>query len=179
MTWSPALRHSDLLRQVGAQAQKARPRTSRFPTINPSLISIQTRSLYIGRNSDWCLFRTMKCYTLQTSPSKDDDSWRFSVPQEALLPPRKSKGIFGKFIKFTPQAITFEMANLPSNRILHSDDPSKFILLSFGDLRFPEANLKASGEYIARLMKAGLFLNNIQYRFYHHSNSQLVRLRLH
>jgi hypothetical protein len=121
----------------------------------------------------------MKCYTLQTSPSKDDDSWRFSVPQEALLPPRKSKGIFGKFIKFTPQAITFEMANLPSNRILHSDDPSKFILLSFGDLRFPEANLKASGEYIARLMKAGLFLNNIQYRFYHHSNSQLVRLRLH
>jgi regulator of nonsense transcripts 1 len=120
----------------------------------------------------------MTPYTLQTNPSKDDDTWRYSVPQEVLLPRPKSKGTCGKFIKFTAQAITFEMTELPHNRVLHGDDPAKFILLSFGDLRFPEANLRATSDYIARLMKAGLFLNNIQYRFYHHSNSQLVCLLL-
>ncbi|KAJ6509835.1 RNA-directed RNA polymerase [Mycena vulgaris] len=113
--------------------------------------------------------------TLRASPTKDDDSWRFFVPQQALLPPRNAREplLFGKFIKFTAEAITFEMQKLPSNRILQSDDRSKFILLSFGGLRFPETPIKATGDYISRLLKAGLFLNGIQYRFYHHSNSQL------
>ncbi|KAJ7754189.1 RNA-directed RNA polymerase [Mycena maculata] len=113
--------------------------------------------------------------TLRATPTKDDDSWIFSVPQDALRPPRNAKEplVFGKFIKFTATAITFEMLRLPDNRILQSDDRSRFILLSFGDLRFPETPIKATGEYISRLLKAGLFLNRIQYRFYHHSNSQL------
>ncbi|KAJ7155081.1 RNA-directed RNA polymerase [Mycena filopes] len=112
---------------------------------------------------------------LRHRPTKDDNSWTFTVSQEALLPPRNAKEplSYGKLIKFTAEAITFKMQRLPSNRILQSDDRSKFILLSFGDLRFPETPIKATGEYISRLLKAGLFLNNIQYRFYHHSNSQL------
>jgi regulator of nonsense transcripts 1 len=115
---------------------------------------------------------------LREKPTKDDDSWRFFIPQEALLPPRNAKDplLYGKFIKFTADAITFDMQRLPSNRILQSDDRSKFILLSFGDLRFPEMPIKATGDYISRLFKTGLFLNGIQYRFYHHSNSQLVGL---
>ncbi|KAJ7022448.1 RNA-directed RNA polymerase [Mycena alexandri] len=113
--------------------------------------------------------------TLQDRPTKDDDSWRFTLPQEALLPPRNAKDplSYGKFIKFTAEKIAFDMQRLPNNRILQSDDRSKFVLLSFGDLRFPETPIKATGDYIARLLKAGLFLNGIQYRFYHHSNSQL------
>ncbi|KAK7059945.1 Rna-directed rna polymerase [Favolaschia claudopus] len=113
--------------------------------------------------------------TLRANPSPEDDSWRFNVPHERLLPPRNAKDpqLYGKLIKFTADAITLDMQRLPSNRILQTDDRSKFILLSFGDLRFHETPIKTTGEYMSRLFKAGLFLNGVQYRFYHHSNSQL------
>ncbi|TFK70694.1 RNA-directed RNA polymerase [Pluteus cervinus] len=111
--------------------------------------------------------------TLRESPGKDDDSWIFTVPPQALTVPPGRKGIHGKFIKFAANGITFHMEKFPSNRILHADDPTKFILLSFGDLRFPETGLRTVAEYISRLMETGLILNGIQYRFYHHSNSQL------
>jgi regulator of nonsense transcripts 1 len=45
-------------------------------------------------------------------------------------------------------------------------------------LRFPDSFLRVTGDYIVRLMKDGLFLNGVQYRFYHHSNSQLARVYL-
>jgi hypothetical protein len=111
--------------------------------------------------------------TLRDNPTKDDDSWQFSVPPETLVPSRRHPE-YGKFIKFSDKSITLNMEQMPSNRILHGDDPSKFILVSFSDLRFQEASIKVTADYINRLMKAGLFLNGIQYRFYHHSNSQLV-----
>lgn len=124
----------------------------------------------------------MNHFTLQKSPKPEDTSWDFSVPAGALPPPRNPSPnkISGKMINFTGEAITIQIAPFPSNRILHGDDPSKFILASFGDLRFPDTPLKVTADYIARLMKAGLFLridrgNSVQYRFYHHSNSQLVR----
>src|SRR6266576_3699986 len=66
------------------------------------------------------------------------------------------------------------MEQFSSNRILRSDDPSKFIRVSFGGLRFPDLSIRITSEYISRFMKNGLFLNGKQYRFYHHSNSQLV-----
>lgn len=117
-------------------------------------------------------------HVLQAKPSKDDEKWKYTVPAEALAPPRrKTKDFFGgKCIRFSTQEITLQIDNFPSNRILTSDDPSQFILMSFSDLRFPEAPLRATGEYISRLMQAGLFLNGVEYRFYHHSNSQLVCL---
>ncbi|KAF7338901.1 Rna-directed rna polymerase [Mycena sanguinolenta] len=117
----------------------------------------------------------MSPITLRVKPLKDDDSWRFAVSQEDLLPPRNAKQplLYGKLIKFTADAITLNIQPLPNNRILQTDDRSKFILLSFGDLRFPETPIKITGDYISRLFKAGLFLNGVQYRFYHHSNSQL------
>ncbi|KAK7050249.1 RdRP-domain-containing protein [Favolaschia claudopus] len=118
---------------------------------------------------------TMPPTTLRENPSPEDDSWRFNVPQERLLPPRNAKDpqLYGKLIKFNADAITLDMQRLPSNRILQTDDRSRFILLSFGDLRFHETPIKITGEYMSRLFKAGLFLNGMQYRFYHHSNSQL------
>jgi hypothetical protein len=119
----------------------------------------------------------MPPYTLRNDLSEQDDSWRFTLPERELRTPKriKPKAIYGKIVKFTVEAITLEMTQLPNNRILQDDDPSKFILASFYGLRFPEAGAKATKEYINRLMKAGFFLNNVQYRFYHHSNSQLVR----
>lgn len=55
---------------------------------------------------------------------------------------------------------------LNSNRILRFDDPRQFVRVSFGSLRFPDTSIRVTAE-------KGLFLNGIQYRFYHHSSSQL------
>ena len=114
---------------------------------------------------------------LQENPPADQKQWIFNVVPE-LLRPRKtgkaSEKIHGKRITFTATAITLEIGELSNNRILQDDDPSKFIAVSFGTLRFPNSFLRVTGEYIQRLMAAGLYLNGIQYRFYHHSNSQLV-----
>lgn len=134
-------------------------------------------------NTDSCRRKIVGCpqlevkYTLpmkiilQQNPPHDQEAWNFNVPQNALYTARPG---FGKCIKFTAEAITLDINQLGNNRILQEDDASKFISVSFGDLRFPDSFLRVTGEYIGRLMKAGLFLNGVQYRFYHHSNSQLV-----
>lgn len=114
----------------------------------------------------------MAPYVLQESPKKDDTTWVFTVPENTL----RSRPSYGKLITFTAEKLTIQIAKFPENRILRGDDPSKFILLSFGNLRFPDSSIREGGEYIERLCKAGLFLNGVQYRFYHHSNSQLVCL---
>ena len=118
---------------------------------------------------------TMKTILLE-NPPPDQDEWKFHVPEHQLEPRRPAKvgKIFGKRITFSATAITLEIGELPNNRILQDDDPSKFIAVSFGGLRFPDSFLRVTGEYIQRLMRVGLYLNGTQYRFYHHSNSQLV-----
>lgn len=128
----------------------------------------------------------MAPHTLREKALKDDDTWNFTVPQNALKIPPNRSGIYGKLISFTSRTtgspetsnttITIQMQKFPENRIIRSDDTSKFILVSFAmnSLRWPETTLRASADYISRMMKAGLFLNGVQYRFYHHSNSQLV-----
>jgi len=117
----------------------------------------------------------MKSYILKEHPPPDQEEWRYQLPYDALVSLRRDR-IIGKSIKFTAEAITLQMnERLPSNRILQTDDPSKFILALFSDLRFPDSSMRVTTDYINRLMKTGLFLNGIQYRFYHHSNSQLVR----
>ena len=122
------------------------------------------------------LHREMKT-TLLENPPVDQKEWKFVVPPDRLRPrnpARAAERIYGKRITFTATAITLEIGELSNNRILQDDDPSKFIAVSFGGLRFPETFLRVTGEYIQRLMEAGLYLNGTQYRFYHHSNSQLV-----
>lgn len=91
----------------------------------------------------------------------------------ATIPRIRRQGM-GKHISFSPQAITLDVILFPSNRILQSDDLSKFILASFENLRFPDNPPSVGREYMLRLFQAGLFLNGVQYRFYGHSNSQLV-----
>jgi hypothetical protein len=116
----------------------------------------------------------MKSYILQKNPPADQNSWQYQLPNDALISLKRDR-IIGKSIKFTAEAITLHMDDhLPSNRILQTDDPSKFILALFSDLRFLDSSMRVAMDYISRLMKAGFFLNGIQYRFYHHSNSQLV-----
>ncbi|KAJ3528070.1 hypothetical protein NMY22_g9549 [Coprinellus aureogranulatus] len=77
-------------------------------------------------------------------------------------------------ITFSDQGIVLDTDKISSNRILHADDPTKFILLGVKrSFRFPDHPPKITTEYLVRFFKAGLFLNNVQYRFYHHNNSQL------
>ncbi|OBZ65910.1 ATP-dependent helicase upf1 [Grifola frondosa] len=106
---------------------------------------------------------------LRDNPTPEDDSWNF----RATVPIPRRTGM-GKHVTFTAQAIKIDLAMFPANRILHSDDPSKFILASFESLRFPERPPSTNREYMVRLFKAGFFLNGVQYRFYGHSPSQLL-----
>ena len=117
----------------------------------------------------------MRVITLRV-PALDDESWEFQVPQNVLsFPSTPDKVHHGPLISFSIEAITLRIEKFPSNRIINSDDPSKFLLMSFDrTFRFPDQPPKVTVEYITRMMKKGFFLNGVQYRFYHHSNSQLV-----
>ena len=116
----------------------------------------------------------MRTFTLGV-PVITDESWEFQVPQDVLSIPPTLNGLNGPVISFSIEAITLRIERFPSNRILNSDDPSKFLLMSFNrTFKFPEQPSKVTVEYITRMMKKGFFLNGVQYRFYHHSNSQLV-----
>lgn len=118
----------------------------------------------------------MRAITLRI-PALDDECWDFHVPPDMLSFPLTPNKIKGPVISFSIEAITLRIEGFPSNRILNSDDPSKFLLMSFNrTFRFPDQSPKVTVEYITRMMKKGFFLNGVQYRFYHHSNSQLVHL---
>lgn len=90
-------------------------------------------------------------YILLQNPPQDQESWQFAVPNNHLALPRRrnEQNIYGKFIKFTADAITLEISQFPSNRILQSDDLTKFLLVSFEKLRFPEGGLRVTADYIA------------------------------
>jgi len=78
-------------------------------------------------------------------------------------------------ISVSADAMKFQLTQFPSNRILHSDDRSRFILLSLdARFRFPELPPSTTVDYLVRMLRKGLRINGVQYRFYHHSNSQLV-----
>lgn len=108
-------------------------------------------------------------YTLRAPlhPTEDKE-WTFAVPG---LENQRGKG---KHISFTAASMKLRFEPIPSNRIIHNDDPQRFIVVSFAELRFPEpATLGTTKDYIRRFFDKGLTLNGTHYRFYGHSNSQL------
>jgi hypothetical protein len=106
----------------------------------------------------------------------NDDSWKFTdIPAQFLAPGPPNDRFLGKIISFTSEAIILRRQRLTVNRVLAGDDPVMFISASFEGLRSVEFTGKVTAEYLIRLFKEGLWLNGQQYRFYHHSNSQLVR----
>jgi hypothetical protein len=114
-------------------------------------------------------------HTLRSPPTPDDLSWRFDHIPGSLLAPGSTKNPYlGKFISFTSEAIILRRQSLTVNRVLAGDDPAMFVAASFEGLRSSEFTGKITMEYMVRLFKEGLWLNGVQYRFYGHSNSQLV-----
>lgn len=114
--------------------------------------------------------------TLRANPAPDDETWDFMfAPSSLSKPTPRPRIIFGKVISLSIDAITLRVQQFDSNRILNSDDPSRFVLLSIDKrFRFPEQPLKVAVDYVIRMFKRGVKLNGVQYRFYGHSNSQLV-----
>ncbi|TFK19298.1 RNA-directed RNA polymerase [Coprinopsis marcescibilis] len=113
-----------------------------------------------------------KAIVLKPNPKHDDDDWHFTIPlqfvDQGLRQTRMLK------IILSGAAITLDTEKMSSNRILNADDATKFILLMVDrSFRFPDHPPKIATEYLNRMFKAGVFLNKVQYRFYHHSNSQL------
>ena len=106
---------------------------------------------------------------LRSNPQPTDEAWVFT----ASIPETRRPG-HGKHVSFTPEAITLDIVQFPSNRVLRADDMSKCILASFENLRFPDQPASTTKEYMIKLFKNGFFINGTQYRFYGHSNSQLV-----
>lgn len=113
--------------------------------------------------------------TLREKPAFDDAEWNFRFPPSSLIFPKRP-GLYGKVVSLKNEVISLTIDQFPSNRVINADDPSKFVLLSLDRrFRFEEQPMRVAVDYIVRLFKRGLFLNGVQYRFYGHSNSQLVR----
>ncbi|KAF9069456.1 RdRP-domain-containing protein [Rhodocollybia butyracea] len=118
----------------------------------------------------------MNKFVLRAHPATDDTEWKFtSIPPQFLSRPSPPGGTkrFAKLIIFTPEEITLQISPLSSNRVVLHEDPSKLIIASFEKFRFPEERPSVATEYMVRLLKAGLFLNGRQHRFFGHGNSQL------
>ncbi|PPQ66641.1 hypothetical protein CVT24_006933 [Panaeolus cyanescens] len=116
----------------------------------------------------------MRTVTLRATITPEDDNWDFQYHVNDLPTPTRPGAEYGKMLSINATAgITLHVGKFSSNRILNSDDPSKFILFSMHMFRFPEQPPKVAVEYIMRMFRKGIFLNGVQYRFYHHSNSQL------
>lgn len=131
--------------------------------LTPTLLPLRLLDL-----SDLC-YPTMAPTVLRHNPDPDETEWVFSIPSS-----NRRQGM-GRHISFSPDQITFDMIRFPQNRILQADDANKFVLVSFANLRFPDKPARLTTEYITRFLTTGLVLNGVRYRFYHHSNSQLVR----
>ncbi|KIY70984.1 RdRP-domain-containing protein [Cylindrobasidium torrendii FP15055 ss-10] len=116
---------------------------------------------------------------LRDSVAKDDDTWHFTIPHELLSSNQPGHGKMVQFKTVESGAkIMFQMAKFSNNRVIQNDDINEFVLVSFSlPGRQAEWTLKDGGEYIARFLERGLFINDVQYRFYHHSASQLKERR--
>ncbi|KAF9556779.1 RNA-directed RNA polymerase [Agrocybe pediades] len=118
----------------------------------------------------------LKAIVLLENPAPDDQTWRFTYDPASLQTSRSSKAgvVRGKMVSLSAEGITLRMEQFPMNRILSSDDPSKFVLLSIDrSFRFVDRPMREAVDYIVRMFQHGLWLNGVQYRFYGHSNSQL------
>jgi hypothetical protein len=127
----------------------------------------------LGGSSSPPLTMVLREHVLRAPPTLDDTEWRF-VHVPAQLVGRQTNRLVGKCISFTHTAITLRTGPFPVNRVIHCDDPLEFVLVGFGEFRSEVFKARAAAEYMVRFFKAGLFLNGVQYRFYGHSNSQLV-----
>lgn len=128
---------------------------------------------------------------LQDSIQLENQAWVYKIPS---LPPPSATNAENliKSISVTSnnakQEITLRFQQCSPNRAIIGHPLDRFITISFADFRLRVTNSPAeedggelskpatareSSEYIVRLLRAGIYLNDIHYNFYGHSNSQL------
>ncbi|KAF9057077.1 RNA-directed RNA polymerase [Panaeolus papilionaceus] len=116
----------------------------------------------------------MSTVVLRAHITPEDDSWEFQYPANALPSRTRPGKIYGRLLSISASTgITLRIEEFSSNRVLNSDDPSKFILFTMNMFRFPEQPPKVAVDYVLKMFRKGVVLNGVQFRFYHHSNSQL------
>jgi hypothetical protein len=116
-------------------------------------------------------------HVLRTNPSPEDTDWLFTgIPPDLVTPPpsKRSRKPRAKLVIFNPEQITLQATELASNRVMHHQDAARIVVASFEKFRFLDMKPSVASEYILRMLKAGLWLNGRQYRFFGHGNSQLV-----
>lgn len=101
-----------------------------------------------------------------------EDDWTFSV-SETPRPYVKSGRYYGLHVSFSPDKISLDLEEFPSNRVLQMDNQDLLVLASFAALRFKDRPPSDNINYLKRFLKKGLTLNGRHFWFYGHSNSQL------
>ncbi|RPA82103.1 RdRP-domain-containing protein [Ascobolus immersus RN42] len=124
----------------------------------------------------------------------DDKEWSFLIPN---LPKEPQTGLSG-YIKTitaistrTTQSLELRYEKAPDNRVIDKTEVHKYLLISFANFRLQlppkitgdpnappiteteQASAKDSGDYIVRILRAGVKINGIVYNFLGHSSSQL------
>ncbi|KAF5334777.1 hypothetical protein D9611_012906 [Ephemerocybe angulata] len=100
----------------------------------------------------------LKALVLREHPTTTDEEWKFTVPTQYMAPAQRRERVLK--VTFSDAGIVLDTDKISSNRILHSDDPTKFILLGVRrTFRFPDHPPRIVTEYLTRLFKAGLWLN--------------------
>jgi hypothetical protein len=131
-------------------------------------------------------------YVLQDSIQLEDHEWSYRVPNlprpstinsQQLM---KSITLVSNSVK---QQIILRLQVTSLNRAISTDPLDRFIVISFADFRLraaqpatadgksgsgtQPATARESADYIVKLLRSGVTLNEVHYNFYGHSNSQL------
>ena len=130
---------------------------------------------------------------LQSSVDASDQAWSFSVPSLPTSAAINSSGLVKSvnvISNSSKQQIVLRLIKAPNNRVIKTEPLDRFVSISFADFRLRyqtgdpstesqeqitsvPATQKESADYAVRLLRAGLTINDVQYNFYGHSNSQL------
>jgi hypothetical protein len=124
---------------------------------------------------------------LQEAIDPDDTAWSYNVENLPRAQLSNAAGLI-KFISVTSsdckQQILLRLDCPPPNRAIHGELLDRLLIISFTDfrLRYPPsspegsprlATGKENGDYITRMLVAGIEINRIRYHFFGHSSSQL------
>lgn len=113
---------------------------------------------------------------LQQDISSNDTAWTYTVGDLPVthdhIPTESDDHIILKLISFGTDGIILSFNKQKLNRILTLDRPSKFCAVSFGLFKV-ENEPKKTADYIESFLLAGISINNIRYKCFGWSNSQL------
>ncbi|KAE8384737.1 RNA dependent RNA polymerase-domain-containing protein [Aspergillus alliaceus] len=123
-------------------------------------------------------------YTLQSEFTLSDTTWYYNVPGlpkapktnaarlikslELVSNPSTRKLVL-KFVKVDPNRAT---SSVPLDRLVHFSC-ADFRVGQYDEGQWKRGTARESADYLARLLKHGITINNVLYSFYGHSSSQL------